>query len=46
VTPRVGIKLIVNDDYRVSADGGYGAIGTRVVTLVDPQQVFLPLVMR
>ena len=46
VTPMVGIKLIVNDDYRVSADGGYGAVGVRVVTLVDPQQVFLPLVMR
>jgi uncharacterized repeat protein (TIGR01451 family) len=46
VTPTAGIKLIVNDDYRVSADDGYGAIGARVVTLVDPQQVFLPLVMR
>ncbi len=46
VTPTAGVKLIVNDDYRVSADGGYGAVGTRVVTLVDPQQVYLPLVMR
>ena len=46
VTPTDGVKVIINGDYRTSADGGYGAVGTSVVTLVDPKQVYLPIVMR
>jgi uncharacterized repeat protein (TIGR01451 family) len=46
VTPAAGAKWIVNDDCRVSVDGGYGALCTRAVTLVDPQRVYLPLTMR
>jgi uncharacterized repeat protein (TIGR01451 family) len=39
-------KTIVNADYRVSADGGFNAVGSQaVVTTIGPR-VYLPLVMR
>lgn len=37
---------LINADYGVSADGGYHATGQPVVTIVDPQSVYLPLVSR
>jgi len=39
-------QTIINHDYRVSADGGFGAVGNvAVVTTIGPR-VYLPLVMR
>jgi uncharacterized repeat protein (TIGR01451 family) len=39
-------QTIVNNDYRVSADGGFSAVGSEaVVTLIGPR-VYLPLVRR
>ena len=52
VTPVGGIKVIVplkgivNGDYVAGAEGGYRAAGAPVVTLVDPMQVYLPLIAR
>jgi uncharacterized repeat protein (TIGR01451 family) len=46
VTPVAGIRVIINDDYGVSAEGGYGEAGAPVVTLVDPLRVYLPLIAR
>jgi uncharacterized repeat protein (TIGR01451 family) len=46
VTPVGGIKVIVNGDYVASAEGGYRAAGAPVATLVDPLQVYLPLITR
>jgi uncharacterized repeat protein (TIGR01451 family) len=37
---------IINDDYRASASGGYSAIGSWIAVIVDPQQVYLPLVTK
>ena len=37
---------VINADYRVSATGGYSAIGPWLAVIVDPQQVFLPAVRR
>jgi uncharacterized repeat protein (TIGR01451 family) len=37
---------LINGDYRVSATGGYSAIGGAFVTLIDPLQVYLPLLRR
>jgi uncharacterized repeat protein (TIGR01451 family) len=35
---------VINDDYRVSANGGHTAIGNWIAVIIDPQQVFLPLI--
>jgi uncharacterized repeat protein (TIGR01451 family) len=37
---------VINSDYRVSASGGYYAIGSGIAVIIDPQQVYLPLVRR
>ena len=37
---------VINNDYRVSASGGHSAIGTTIAVIIDPQQVYLPLVRR
>ena len=37
---------VVNNEYRVSATGGYSAIGSPLVTIVDPLQVYLPVLRR
>lgn len=37
---------LINGAYRVSATGGYNAVGGPVVTFIDPQQVYLPLLRR
>ncbi len=37
---------IINNDYRISAAGGYSAIGPWLAVIIDPQQVFLPFVRR
>ncbi len=37
---------LVNDDYRVSADGGFSAVGSEAVVTVIGPKVYLPLVMR
>lgn len=39
-------STLVNRDYRVSATGGHSAIGGPIVTFIDPQQVYLPLLRR
>jgi uncharacterized repeat protein (TIGR01451 family) len=35
---------VINDDYRASASGGYSAIGSWIAVLIDPLQVYLPIV--
>jgi uncharacterized repeat protein (TIGR01451 family) len=37
---------IINNDYRVSASGGHYAIGSGIAVIIDPQQVFLPLIKK
>jgi hypothetical protein len=38
-------QTLINQDYGVSADGGYRAPWTQpVLTLVDPKYVYLPVV--
>lgn len=37
---------VINNDYRVSADGGHNAIGSWLAVIIDPQQVFLPSVRK
>jgi uncharacterized repeat protein (TIGR01451 family) len=37
---------LVNGDYRASATGGFSAIGSPLVTIVDPLQVYLPVLRR
>ncbi len=37
---------IVNHDYRVSADGGFSAVGSEAVVTVIGYEVYLPLVLR
>lgn len=37
---------VINADYALSAAGGYRATSTAVVTLIDPLQVYLPIVRR
>jgi uncharacterized repeat protein (TIGR01451 family) len=37
---------VINDDYRVGANGGYSAIGPWLTVIIDPQQVFLPAVRK
>ncbi|HTP06791.1 MAG TPA: hypothetical protein VMP08_00970 [Anaerolineae bacterium] len=37
---------VVGNDYRVSASGGYSAIGNWIAVIIDPRQVYLPLVKK
>jgi len=37
---------VINNDYRISASGGYSAIGSWLAVIIDPKQVFLPLIRR
>jgi uncharacterized repeat protein (TIGR01451 family) len=37
---------IVNDDYRVSADGGYSALGRAVHTILAQARAYLPIVFK
>jgi uncharacterized repeat protein (TIGR01451 family) len=37
---------VINNDYRASADGGHKAIGSWIAVIIDPQQVYLPLVRK
>lgn len=37
---------MINNDYRVSAAGGHRAIGSTIAVIIDPQQVYLPLLRR
>ena len=37
---------VIDNDYRVSASGGYSASGSGIAVIIDPQQVFLPFVRK
>jgi hypothetical protein len=37
---------IINADYRVSADGGFSAVGREAVVTVIGPKIYLPLVLR
>jgi uncharacterized repeat protein (TIGR01451 family) len=37
---------VINTDYRASASGGHQAIGSTIAVIIDPQQMYLPLVRR
>ncbi len=37
---------VINHDYRISAAGGYAASGIWIAVIVDPRQVYLPLIRR
>ncbi len=46
VTVQPGVKVVRNVTYSVTADGLDAVIGAAVVTIVDPDLTFLPLVRR
>ncbi|HSD84734.1 MAG TPA: hypothetical protein VLG46_12780, partial [Anaerolineae bacterium] len=35
---------VINNDYRASATGGYSAIGNWIAVIIDPGQIYLPLI--
>jgi uncharacterized repeat protein (TIGR01451 family) len=37
---------VISNDYRVSATGGYSAIGNWIAVIIDPWQTYLPLIRR
>ncbi len=42
----IATTTVINDDYRADASGGYSAIGSWIAVIIDPLQVYLPVLCR